>query len=56
MAAFGVAPLFLAGFGIYGVVRYAVVQRTQEFGIRMALGASPSQITAMVVLHLSGRS
>jgi predicted lysophospholipase L1 biosynthesis ABC-type transport system permease subunit len=51
MGAFGVAALFLAGFGIYGVVRYAVVQRTQEFGIRMALGASPRQITAMIVLQ-----
>jgi len=51
MSGFGLAALLLAGLGIYGVVRYSVTQRTQEFGIRLALGASPQQIFGMVLRH-----
>jgi putative ABC transport system permease protein len=55
MGAFGLIALLLAGLGIYGVVRYAVIQRTQEFGIRIALGASPREVFS-IVLRQSLRS
>jgi putative ABC transport system permease protein len=48
---FAIAAALLAGIGVYGVMSYAVARRSHELGVRLALGATPSSLFALVVRH-----
>ncbi|MGE5109796.1 MAG: ABC transporter permease [Acidobacteriaceae bacterium] len=51
---FGVLAVFLTSIGVYGVIAYAVVRRTREIGIRIALGASPGKVRQMILRETLG--
>ena len=49
LGGFAVTALLLAAVGVYGLISYSVAQRTREIGIRVALGARPSQVVGPIV-------
>jgi putative ABC transport system permease protein len=51
MTVFGGAALLFAAIGIYGLMAYSVAQRTQEIGIRLAIGAGESAVRRTVMLQ-----
>jgi len=51
LSVFGLVALLLAAVGVFGVVSYSVASRTREFGVRTAVGASPTSLVRMILLE-----
>ena len=51
LSSFALVGLLLASAGLYGLISYLVVQRRQEIGVRMAVGATPRQIASLILNH-----
>jgi predicted permease len=53
-ASFAALAALLTALGLYGLLSYAVTQRTRELGLRLALGAAPARLRALVMRHVGG--
>jgi ABC-type antimicrobial peptide transport system permease subunit len=51
LSAVGLVTILFAAVGLYAVISFMVARRSQEFGVRMAIGASPRQVVAFVIRH-----
>jgi ABC-type antimicrobial peptide transport system permease subunit len=54
LGAFAALALVLASLGLYGLLAYAVAQRSREIGLRIALGATPRTVVTMIAAHGAG--